>query len=144
MNLSIIISWMSGINLIYHSKTNHIMLLESLIISLKSFTQLISFDTFELQNPVELSLLTRLWMCLSHLNGHKCKHKFWDFLNPLCACNLEQDTMSHYLLCCQLFHWNGEPSYTYEINEHILTDHINDLDQILLYRGIKNNILNTE
>ena len=36
------------------------MLLESLIISLKSFTQLISFDTFELQNPVELALLTRL------------------------------------------------------------------------------------
>ena len=74
-------------------------------------------------------------MGLSHLNEHKFKHNFCNFLNPLCACNLEPKTTSHYLLRCYFFQTEGRTLLNdiKEIDENIVTDHKNDLDQILLY-----------
>ena len=60
-------------------------------------------DTFGIHNPVRLQLLTKLQMGLSHLNKHKFKHNFRDFLNPPFACNLKPEKTSHYLLRCHLF-----------------------------------------
>ena len=71
--------------------------------SLLSFIQPLHCDTFGIRNPLGLLLLTRLRMGLSHLNEDKFKHNFRDLLNPLCACNLEPETTSHYLLRCHLF-----------------------------------------
>ena len=76
-------------------------------------------------------MLTRLLLGLSHLNKHKFKHTFCDFRNPLCACNLEQETAFHYLLRCHLFQieWRTILNDIKEIDEHII-DHKNDLDEI--------------
>ena len=71
--------------------------------SLLSFIRPLHFDTFGIYNHVALLLLTRLRMGLFHLNEHKFKHNFRDFVNPLCVCNLEPETTSHYLLRCHLF-----------------------------------------
>ena len=68
-------------------------------------------------------------MGLSHLNEYKFKHNFRDFLKPLCACTLGPETTFHYLLGCYLFQTEWR---TLLIDEHLITDHKNDLDQILL------------
>ena len=69
------------------------------------------------------------------MNEHKFKHNFRDFVNPLCACNLEPETTSHYLLRCNLFQTEQRTLLNdiKEIDEDIVDDHKNDLDQILLY-----------
>ena len=63
------------------------------------------------------------------------KHNVRNFLNPLCACNLEPEATSHYLLRFHLFQteWRTLLSDIKEIDENIVTDHKNDFDQILLY-----------
>ena len=53
--------------------------------------------------PIGLKLLTRFRLGLSHLNEHKFRHNFQDFLNPLCSCILEIEDTTHYLLHCQHF-----------------------------------------
>ena len=72
---------------------------------------------------------------LSHLNENKFKHSYCDFFSPLCACNLEAETTSHYLLRYHLFQRERRTLLNdiKEIDENIITDHKNDLDQILLY-----------
>ena len=72
----------------------------------KSF--LIYFKTdensiFNAQNPIAIKLLNRLRLNFSHLNEHKFHHNFQDTVNPLCLCNTETETISHYLLRCSLF-----------------------------------------
>ena len=103
---------------------------------LLSFIRPLYFDTFGTHNPVGLQLLTRLRMGLSHLNEHKFKHIFRDFLSPLCGCNLGPETTSHYLLQCHLFQTERRTLLNdiKEIDEHIIIDHKSDLDQILYYR----------
>ena len=66
-------------------------------------------------------------MGLSHLNEPKFKHNFRGFLSPLCACNFKPKATSHYLLRCHLFE-NKTENDIKEIDEHINTDHKNDLD----------------
>ena len=69
-------------------------------------------------------------MGLSHLNEHKFKHNFHDFLNPLCACNLKPETASHYLLWYHLFQTERRTLLNdiKEIDENIVTEHKSDLD----------------
>ena len=35
-----------------------------------------------------------------HLNGHRFRHNFQNYLNALCCCSLEMKDTSHYLLHC--------------------------------------------
>ena len=103
--------------------------------SLLSFIRPLHCDTFGIHNPIGLQILARLRTGLSNLNEHKFKHIFRNFLNPLCACNLEPEAISHYLLRCHLFQTERRTLLNdiKEIDENIVTDHENDLDQILLY-----------
>ena len=103
--------------------------------SLLSFTRLLHCDTFGIHHPIGLQLLTRLRTGLSHLNEHKFKYNFRDFLDPLCACNLEPQATSRYLLRCHLFQRERRNLLNdiKETDENIVTKHKNDLDQILLY-----------
>ena len=68
-----------------------------------------------------MQILTRFRTGLSHLNEHKFKHNFRNFLNPLCVCNLELETTSHYLLRCHLFRteWRALLNGIKEIDENI-------------------------
>ena len=89
--------------------------------SLLSFIQPLHCDTSWIHNPVRLKLLTRLWMGVSYLNEHKFKHNFNDFLNFICAHNLEAETTRHFLLCCNLFQTKQRTPLNVikEIPEHI-------------------------
>ena len=58
---------------------------------------------FNVHNPIGVKYLNRLRLNFSHLNEHKFHHNFRDTVNPLCCCNTETETTSHYLLRCHLF-----------------------------------------
>ena len=58
---------------------------------------------FNIHDPKGIKLLTRLRVGLSHLREHKFRHNFQNTLNPLCSCNLEPETTSHYLLRCSFY-----------------------------------------
>ena len=55
---------------------------------------------YSINNPVELKLLTRLRLRLSHLNEHRFNHNFQNNVNPLCSPSLEIESNSHFLLHC--------------------------------------------
>ena len=41
---------------------------------------------YNIHDPVGIKYLTRLRLGLSHLNEHKFRHNFQDYVNPLCFC----------------------------------------------------------
>ena len=57
-------------------------------------------STYNIFDPKELKFLTHLRLGLSHLNAHRFRHNFQDWLNPLCSCSLETEYTSHYVLHC--------------------------------------------
>ena len=57
---------------------------------------------FNGHNPTGVKYLNRLRLNFSHLNEHKVHHNFRDTVSPLCCCNTETETTSHYLLRCHL------------------------------------------
>ena len=54
-------------------------------------------------DPLGIQLLTRLRVGLSHLRDHKFRHGFNDIIDPLCPCNMELESVSHFYLECQYF-----------------------------------------
>ena len=54
-------------------------------------------------NPKGIKLLTRFRFGLDYLCEHKFKHNFEDCLNPLCLCNKEIETSTHYQLHCPTY-----------------------------------------
>ena len=58
---------------------------------------------YNIYKPIDLKLLTRLRLGLSHLNKHRFSHNFENCVNPLCTCSLEAET-SHFFLHCHYFH----------------------------------------
>ena len=102
---------------------------------LLSFIRPKHVDTFGIHNPIGMQLLTRLRLGFSHLNEHKFRHNFRDFLNHLCECKLEPETISHFFLRCHLFQVERTILLNdiKEVDEHIISDNTSNLDQILLY-----------
>ena len=103
--------------------------------ALLRFTQPKHVDTFAIHNPIGLQLLTWLRLGFSHLNEHKFRHNFCDFLDPLYKCKLEPEKTSHFLLRCHLFQVERTILLNdiKEIDECIISDNMNILDQILLH-----------
>ena len=60
-------------------------------------------NIFDICDSEGVKLLTRLRLGLSHLNKHKFNHGFRDIITPMCSCNTEEETVSHYLLRCPNF-----------------------------------------
>ena len=60
-------------------------------------------DSTNRLNPLSAKLLNRLRLSFRHLYERKCRHNFRDTFNPLCLCNTETETTSHYLLHYPLF-----------------------------------------
>ena len=53
---------------------------------------------------MELKLLTRLRLGLSHLNEQRFNHNFQSCINnPLCSCSLGIESTTHFLLHCRHF-----------------------------------------
>ena len=76
---------------------NHIIPLKIL------FDYITNYISIPLESTILLGCSCKQDSGLSHLNEHKFKHNFRDFLNALCACNLGPETTFHYLLRCHLF-----------------------------------------
>ena len=90
---------------------------------------------FDACDPLGIQLLTRLRVGLSHLHDHKFKHGFRDTINPLCPCNMETESVSHYYLRC-LFYINERLSLINDlllIVPGILQLNDNSLTDLLLY-----------
>ena len=77
---------------------------------------------FDICDSEDIKLLTRLRLGLSHLNKHKFSHGFLDTINPMCNCNTEEESTSHYLLRCSNFA---------QIRIHLMNE-MNNIDQSLI------------
>ena len=55
---------------------------------------------YSISNLVELKLLTRLRLGLSHLNEYRFNYNFQICINPFRSCSLEIESTSHFLLHC--------------------------------------------
>ena len=53
--------------------------------------------------PLDLKLLTRLRLGLSHLKENRFNHSFKNFINPLCTCSLEVESTKHFFLHCHYY-----------------------------------------
>ena len=58
---------------------------------------------FSIHNPVDVKLLTRLRLQLSHLNEHKFRNGFEDTISPMCSSNMEIESNKHFLLRCHFY-----------------------------------------
>ena len=72
--------------------------------NLLNFMRPCANSIFNIHNPCEIKLLTRLRLGLSHLRDHKFRHGFQDTLNPLCDCGNDTETITHLFLQCTSFH----------------------------------------
>ena len=52
---------------------------------------------------IHQELLARLQLGFSHPRQHKFRNDFRDILNPLCPCNIEVETTTHYFLRCHFY-----------------------------------------
>ena len=57
-------------------------------------TEKMENSLFSNHNPVDVKLLTRLRLKLSHLNEHKFRHDFEDTITPVCSWNTEIKVMT--------------------------------------------------
>ena len=70
----------------------------------------IAISIFVIFNPLELKLITRLWVGLSHLN----KHRF-NCIDPLCTCSLDVKSAVHFFLHCS-YHNSAKTSLLNDFN----------------------------
>ena len=101
---------------------------------LLKFIRPVANSVFEINNPYDLKLLTRLRLGLSHLRYHKFRHNFQDCINPICVCGLEIETTTHFLLHCPLFQCARQSLLTNikKIDESILKKHDELITKTLL------------
>ena len=72
---------------------------------------------------------------LSHLHDHKFRHFFEDFVNPLCDCGNDTETVTHFFLHCPTFHAPRQTllNNIININKQILSQGVDQLIQRFLY-----------
>ena len=102
---------------------------------LLKFVRPVANSIFDINNPYGLKLLTRLRLGLSHLRYHKFRHNFQDCINPMCDCDLETETTTHFLLHCPLFQSARQSLLMIikKIDESILKKHDELITKALLY-----------
>ena len=88
-------------------------------------------------DPKGLECLTHLQLGLSHVNGHRVRHNFQDYTNPLCSCILEIEDGSHYLLHYHHFYhqWIDLMSSIKSGGNNVASD--NNKQNALLYRDYR-------
>ena len=69
---------------------------------LKSIRPL-SKPIYDISNPPEVRLLTRLRLGLVYLNEHRFNHNFEGCINPICTCTLEFESTTHFFLHCHYY-----------------------------------------
>ena len=111
---------------------------ESFVLFKKSILQFIQQSpnrTFNWHNYIGIKSITRLSLCLSHLQDHKSKHNFLDCLNPIRCCGNDIETTVHYLLHCSIV--SEEKLISLDniqgIDENILNGSNSRISQMLLF-----------
>ena len=92
---------------------------------------------FGIFNSLGPKLIRRLWLGLSHLNEHRFNHNFNNCIDPLCTCNLDNESTVHFFLHCN-YHSSGRISLLNDLNSFDRTLlNISDLSlvSVLLYGG---------
>ena len=99
---------------------------------------------FNIHNPSEIKLLTRLRLGLSHLNEYKFNHNFNDCVNPFCTCSLEPASTPHFFLHCH--HYNTIRSILFKdlnsVDKNLFKLSDNELTLILLYGSTQYSLIN--
>ena len=90
---------------------------------------------FDIHNPLEIKLLTRLRLGLSHLHEHKFRHCFQGTLNPLWECGKDIESTMHFFLHCTNFLIPRQTLFQKirNIDDSILSQSETQLTQTLLY-----------
>ena len=60
-------------------------------------------SVFNIHNPIDTKLLTRLRLGLSQLNEHRFNYKFQNCTNPKCICSSENRSTTHFFLRCHFY-----------------------------------------
>ena len=71
--------------------------------TLLNFIRRNSNNVRNINNPLELKLLTRLRIGFSHIKEHKFKHNFQDSVDPLCSCGNDIESTVNFFLYCPNF-----------------------------------------
>ena len=74
--------------------SSHTMFCKKLLIWIRPLEN----DTYEINDPFGVRLLSRFRLDFSHLRKHKFRHNFADTFNPSCSCSLETEDTEHYFL----------------------------------------------
>ena len=90
---------------------------------------------YGIHHPLGLKLVFRLRIGLSHLRVHKFRHSFRDTVNPLCSCNIEPESTTHFLLRCHFFSAERKVLFDSLSNIDVTLTTMNDekLKTVLLY-----------
>ena len=86
------------------------------------FISLSPNEAFDIYNPHDLKLSTRLRLDLSHLRGRKCNHNFSDCPGEICMCGKDIESTNNFLLQCSLFFKERQ----------VLMNKIRDIDSSLI------------
>ena len=104
-----------------------------------------------IRNKYGMKLLTQLRIDFSDLRDHRFNHNF-NCASPLCSCGMEDETSTHFLLCCPRYS-NIRSIYLTKISQIIKSDvsilPIDHLSHLLLYGSksfnkISNDLILTE
>ena len=103
------------------------------------------------RNKYGMKLLTQIRVDFSDLRDHRFDHKF-NCVSPLCSCGMEDETSSHFLLCCPRYN-TLRNTYLSKISQIIKSDVTifpkDHLSHLLLYgskayNDITNNLILNE
>ena len=103
--------------------------------SLLKFIRSSPSPIYGIHHPLRLKLVSRLRIGLSHLRDHKFRHNLSDTVNPLCSCNIEPESTTHFLLRCRFFSAERKVLFDSLSNIDVTLTTMNDdkLKTILLY-----------
>ena len=65
-----------------------------------AFIRPVQRSVYNVFNRQGLKFWTRLRLGLRHLNEHRFRQNFKDYINPLCSCSLEVENTLHFFLHC--------------------------------------------
>ena len=66
--------------------------------SLLNFIRPSAIKVYNINDTIEIKLITRRHFSFSNFWEQKLKHNFQDTLNPVCSCSIDVESISHYFL----------------------------------------------
>ena len=75
---------------------------------------------FNIRDNIGIKLLTKIRVSFSDLRDHRYDHNF-NCENPLCSCGIEDETTTHFFLCCPLY-YQLRITYLSKISEIVGSD----------------------